>query len=43
MIDTSITIIIKELSILEEISMQQAEKELLRLQNENALEAIVSR
>lgn len=37
------SITIKELSVLGEISMQQAEKELLRLQNENALEVIVSR
>lgn len=37
------SITVKELSVLGEISMQQAEKELLRLQKENALEVIVSR
>lgn len=37
------SITIKELSVLAEIDMLQAEKELLRLQNENKLEVMVSR
>ncbi|PXV61983.1 putative DsbA family dithiol-disulfide isomerase [Dysgonomonas alginatilytica] len=37
------SITIKELSVLAEISMSDAEKELLRLQNENKLAVIVSR